>query len=95
MTVLDDASPSAFAQMDADCPLRFMHGGDYRICYDPNGDFNSSSAGWLADMGIIVQVNGVQGTCTHVDCLTERAWHCVVTPSRSRRAAGRPSGAAS
>lgn len=58
-------------------PLRFMTGGEYKLCYNPDGSFTDAA---FKDKSIIVpvvmMVYGVDYDCGANDCLLTERWYC-------------------
>lgn len=60
-------------------PFAFMHAGDYRLCYAPDGNFGIRSPSsetksyWLP---VSIRVEGISSVCLSKNCLKDERWHC-------------------
>ncbi|CAD7925059.1 unnamed protein product [Amoebophrya sp. A120] len=57
--------------------ISFMHGGTYRLCFAPDGNFGTRTddvtSYWLTNP---VVVEGVSSTCATQNCLKAEPWYC-------------------
>lgn len=59
-------------------PIAFQKGGQYKICYAPDGAFGGSDVNSITDIFFpnTVKIYGISSPCTTENCMQAEVWNC-------------------